>query len=547
MDGAGLVHLAHPGAATASLRPPTGFAHNALIVQEANCFTTLHGPVTPGPHCSVSDASYVASELTATCSHWFWPMSGGLDHLGRLAVFYVEMANERGSGAASPAHPVAVWTALFNAATFNLLGFAPAPASSANVVYGAAVETDDSFSYLFGWSYDQFNLPDPTSPPPSQMFVARVPAGRFDQQPQVLERHRLVCKPGYARCRSAPISAGPANPMQPRLLDGTWISAVKVDDWNGSTVRVDVAPAPEGPWTHGADGDRSEPNARRAHQHVRRAPDAVAVATGNLVVALSNNAWQMDPLALDNPTIYQPRLFELAAPSSMPAPQLSATTEPLGFVPTSPPIRAIDTARHDSGRPGQVLRVSLAGIVADGARAAVIDLAAVDPSGSGFLTAWSCDEADAVDVEPQLPRRRDAGDACGRHVGVGRIDLCLQHGAETDVLVDVTGSYSTAPSALLFHPHGTDAHLRLARCRWHLAGRRNPRHRRADRGGRRRDQRDHHRARGIRLRHRVPVPGSRCRWCRTSTTCRARWWPTSCRSACRPAQSACTAGREATS
>ena len=29
----------------------------------------------------------------------------------------------------------------------------------------ASVEDDDGFSYLFGWSYDQFNLPDPTSPP----------------------------------------------------------------------------------------------------------------------------------------------------------------------------------------------------------------------------------------------------------------------------------------------------------------------------------------------------------------------------------------------
>ena len=97
---------ATPGARSSSLRPPTGFAHNALVVQEGNCFTTLHGPVTPGVHCSVSDASYVGSELTATCSHWFWPMGGGLDQFGRVAVFYVEMANELGGGAAPLARPV---------------------------------------------------------------------------------------------------------------------------------------------------------------------------------------------------------------------------------------------------------------------------------------------------------------------------------------------------------------------------------------------------------------------------------------------------------
>ena len=39
---------APPGSRSTSLRPPTGFAHNALIVQSGNCFTTLHGPVTPG-------------------------------------------------------------------------------------------------------------------------------------------------------------------------------------------------------------------------------------------------------------------------------------------------------------------------------------------------------------------------------------------------------------------------------------------------------------------------------------------------------------------
>ena len=217
----------------------------------------------------MSDASYVASDLTAPCSHWFCPMSGGLDHLGRLAVFYVEMVNERGSGAAASAHPVGVWTALFNAATFNLLGFAPAAAFAADIVYGAAVETDDSFSYLFGWSYDQFNVPDPTSPPPSQMFVARVPAGRFDQQPRYWNGTNWSAN----RAAVVPIStdlSGAANPMQPRLLDGTWISAVKVDDWNGSTVRIDVAPGAGGPVEHGADGDHPEPNTGRANQHVRR-------------------------------------------------------------------------------------------------------------------------------------------------------------------------------------------------------------------------------------------------------------------------------------
>jgi hypothetical protein len=442
--------IAQPGTRAGSLRVPTGFAHNALIVQDGNCFTTLHGAITPGDPCSVADASYVGADLTATCSDWFWAMSGGLDQLGRLTVFYVQMVNELGSGAAPPAHPVAVWVARFNTATLDLVSFAPAPASSADIVYGAAVESDSSFSYLFGWSYDQFNLPDPTSPPPSEIFVARVPVGRFDQQPRYWNGADWVA----SRAAAIPINATPdgaSNPMQPRLIDGMWVSVVKAGDWNGSAVRVDVAPAPQGPWTtvqtvtvpsRTVDG---RTNTYAAHLLPWRA------ANGNLVVAISNNAWQMDPLALDNPTLYQPRLFELAPPPGMAAPQLASTTEPLGFLPANPPIRAIDTRTLGRLAAGQTLRVGLAGAVPGGTRAAVIDLAAVDPSGDGYLTAWSCDEP----MPPTSNLNYVAGSTRATHSVVtlaADASICVFTLAESDVLVDVTGSYSAAPTALGFHP-----------------------------------------------------------------------------------------------
>jgi hypothetical protein len=442
--------IAPAGTRASSLRPPTGFAHNALIVQQGNCFTTLHGPITPGAQCSVSDASYVGGDQTATCSQWFWPMSGGLDQANRLTVFYVQMANELGSGAAFPAHPVAVWVARFNVATLDLISFAPAPVSSASVVYGSAVESDGEFSYLFGWSYDQFNLPDPTSPSPYAVFVARVPVGRFDQQPTYWDGANWVTN----RTRAAPIDVTPdgaSNPMQPRLIDGMWISVVKAGEWNGTAVRVDTAPAPEGPWTtvqtvtvptRTVDG---RTNTYAAQLMPWRS------GTGNLVVAISNNAWQMDPLALDNPTLYQPRLFELAAPPGLPTPQLAPTTEPLGFVPTSPPIRAIDT-RSSAPLLGQhVLQIGLTGMVPDDARAAVIDLAAVDPTADGFLTAFSCDEP--------MPSTSNlnylAGTTRATHAVVALAadrSICVFTMVATDVLVDVTGSYSTAPAALGFHP-----------------------------------------------------------------------------------------------
>ena len=389
--------------------------------------------------------------MTATCSHWFWPMGGGLDQLGRVAVFYVEMANELGSGAAPSAHPVGVWVARLDAATLEVLSFAPAPAAGADVVYGYAVESDSSFSYLFGWSYDQFNLPDLTSPPPSQLFVARVPVGRFDQRPSYWNGDAWVGGRGLAVAISIAPN-GEANPMQPRLIDGAWVSVVKADDWHGSTVRVDSAPAPQGPWStvqtvtvpsRTLDG---RTNTYSAHLMPWRSP------TGNLVVALSNNAWHMDPLAFDIPALYQPRLFELAAPLSLPTPQLAASTDPLGFVPTSPPIRAVDTRiATPCLAAGHTLRVPLAGLVAGDAQAAVIDLAAVEPSAAGYLTAWSCDE-----TKPPTSNLNYLGGATRASHAVVTLasdaSICVFTMAGTDVIVDVTGSYSEAQTALRFHP-----------------------------------------------------------------------------------------------
>ncbi len=459
---------ATPGARSSSLRPPTAFAHNALIVQERNnCFTTLHGPITPGEHCGVSDASYVGADMTATCSHWFWPLGGGLDQFGRLAVFYVEMVNEIGTGAAPGAHPVSVWLAYLDSATLDLLSFAPAPASAGNVVYGSAVESDSSYSYLYGWSYDQFNLPDPTSPTPSALFVARVPPGRFDLQPMYWNGTGWVANRAAAEAiDTAP--DGATNPMQPRLIDGMWISVVKPDDWNGSAVRLDIAAAPQGPWgtlatvtvpTRTLDG---RTNTYGAQLMPWRS------ATGNLVVAISNNAWQMDPLALDNPTLYQPRLFELAAPPALPAPQIEASTDPLGFVPSIPPTRAVDTRNTVRLAAGEVLRVPLAAAVATAAKAAVIDLTAVNPAGDGYLTAWSCDEA--------MPATSNLNYVAGATRAVHAVvtlaadaSICVFTLADTDVLVDVTGSYSADPSALRFHPQAPTRiyDSRIHGGRWH--------------------------------------------------------------------------------
>ena len=441
-----------PGAMATSLRPPIAFAHNVGLVQEGRCFTTLHGPVTAGRHCEVAEASYVGRDLTGSCSRWFWPMGGGLDAQGRLAVFFAEMVNVRGAGAAPGATTVGVWLATIDAATFDVVSFDPAPAPNGDIVFGYGVESDDNFSYLFGYSHDQFNRPDPTSPSPSEVFVARVPRGRFDASPDYWDGSRWTPN----RSAAVPINNGPdddANPMQPRRFDGMWVSVVKVDDWNGWQMRVQIAAQPQGPWatvqeltipTRTAD---RRTNTYAAHLLPWRSE------AGNLMIALSNNAWIMDPVAVNDPGLYRPTFFEVAAPFGLqpgaPAATLSA---PSNFVTADPPERAVDTRLTQRLGARTVNRIDLSGYVAPDATAAAVNLTMVSPAADGYITAWPCDQPQPATSNVNAMR----GDTRAAHAVVDlTVDrsICVYAHVATNLVVDVNGWYVPPTSGGLgYHP-----------------------------------------------------------------------------------------------
>ena len=94
---------------------------------------------------------------------------------GLLHVFYALVGNANGTGANTGAAPDGAWIARIDPTSLNVVGFGPAPDDDGRVLYGWSVETSGAYSYLFGHSYDQFNLPDPTSPKPNRTFLARVP------------------------------------------------------------------------------------------------------------------------------------------------------------------------------------------------------------------------------------------------------------------------------------------------------------------------------------------------------------------------------------
>ena len=443
--------IAPSSAPVASLRPPTMFAHNAAFVQEGDCFTVLHGPTTPGPHCSVADGSLIGNGSIATCSRWFWPMGAGIDANGAPTVFMGEYSNPLGGGAAPPAALVGVWLATLHPDTLEVLSMQPAPDAGSDIAFGHWVESDDSFSYLFGWSRDQFNLPDLSSPPPSQVFLARVAKGRFDTTPQYWDGTTWT----NDRAAAAPIADTPgrANAMQPRRFGSTWVSVVKLDEGAGGTVRVSVAPQPQGPWT--TTQEVAVPtrtlngltNTYAAHLLPWQS------STGHLIVALSNNAWEMDPVTFANPWLYRPTFFEVDAPAGLARGAAPTTlSSPLGFVARGTPTRALDTRQNVRFAAGETRQVDLSTVVEPGAAAAAVNLTAVLPDDLAYLTAWPCDRAKPGTSSVNA----GAGTIRAAHsivsLGADR-SVCVFANVAVDVLLDVYGSYVPSTTAALgFHP-----------------------------------------------------------------------------------------------
>ena len=214
--------------------------------------------------------------------------------------------------------------------------------------------------------------------------------------------------------------------LQPRLIDGVWVSVTKPGDWFGNDIVVDTAPAPQGPWTRvrtmaaptkTIDGTT---NTYLPHLLPWRSP------LGNLVVTMSHNAWDMPNVASPRPWLYRPTFFEVEPPDTMPSTPLAATTPPLGFV-ASAPKRALDTrsgpvvaCRRDaaacrSRRPRR-----------GDAQAVAVDLVGVEPRNGRLPDRMVVRPAPTMGLEPERRRRRHAGRVRDRR-RVGRTrDLRVQ-------------------------------------------------------------------------------------------------------------------------
>ena len=77
-------------------------------------------------------------------------------------------------------------------------------------------------------------------------YLARVPRGNFVATPEYWNGSGWSASAASA----APVaSRNVANPMSVQWFGDTFVSVTKENEWWGSRLRIDRAPAPQGPWT----------------------------------------------------------------------------------------------------------------------------------------------------------------------------------------------------------------------------------------------------------------------------------------------------------
>jgi hypothetical protein len=196
------------------------------------------------------------------------------------------------------------------------------------VLYGYAVASDDTHTYLFGNTYQQnlmaeggfWNGPHSAT----AMWLARVPKGQLTSPPRYWTGAGWNVDAASAR----PIQQRywTENPMQPRFVDGRWIAVTKENGFWGDHLAVDIAAQPWGPWTTVQEdlvtGRGGDPllNTYHAHALPWRGSD------GSLVVSLSQNAREMRRDAYPHPERYRPIVLTLPFPDATAPPVARAET-----------------------------------------------------------------------------------------------------------------------------------------------------------------------------------------------------------------------------
>ena len=422
--------------------PPNNAAHNSGLVQQGSCFTIL----------GTQGRDFIGDAETIDSQRWFWPLDGEIGFDGNLWIFMVEMSNPAGTGAGLGALPVRTWLAIIDPNTLQQLYFQPAPDSGAtSALYGWSVTSDSQYSYLYGHCYRQFvndvNGPgqfDKACMPNS--YVARVPVGHFDVQPQYWNGTVWVDQANAAKAvLTHPIS----NPMSVQWFGDVWVSVTKAGDWWGSTVFVDVAAQPQGPWTT----VQSIPvlGSRKCTQGCANYSASLMPwldTNGQMVVGLSNGG--DFPLWLADGSLYRPTFFNVNLPTSP-----TATAPPTPVFPTphgSAGFLAVDPVRLvDTRVPGQAMTrlarngratLDVRAVLPVGATAVALNVTAVNSDADGFVRVYPCNAAEPTTSNVNQVAGRVQTNAVIVPVGDGT--LCFRSSTNVDLVVDLNGWLTTS-------------------------------------------------------------------------------------------------------
>jgi hypothetical protein len=319
---------------TAGSLDRASFVHNAALVQHGTCFTLYHRGTASRPEPFEPGAG------GSTLRRWYWPMGGELVN-GQLHVFWAEMVKDPYDPAPPDGlgwHPAGTWLATYDASSLRRVGFTPATDSGVTPIFGYAVSSDPTHTYLFGNTFEQnmvreggfWNGPHSAT----NMWLARVPRGDLRAAPE----YRTADGWSSNRSDAVPILQRyyAENPMQPRYLDGQWVAATKADGYWGDHLVIDVANDPWGPWTTVQSsvlgprwGDRRLNN---YHAHVL----PWRASNGQLLVSVSNNARNMLRDAWPSPERYRPSV--MTAVWAAPPPPTTTTTTSTTTTSTVPPV-----------------------------------------------------------------------------------------------------------------------------------------------------------------------------------------------------------------
>lgn len=420
----------------------TNAAHNAGMIEQGGCFTILGD----------RGRDLIGDALTIDSRTWFWPMDGEIGVDGNLWIFMVEMQNPSGGGAGFGAAPVRTWLAILDRTTLAELYFEPAADSSANL-YGWSVASTDQWSYLYSHCYRQYvknvnsiDQFDASCMPNTSL--ARVPRGNFVATPEYWNGSGWSASAASA----APVaSRNVANPMSVQWFGDTFVSVTKENEWWGSKLYIDRAPAPQGPWTNvqtrSVSADMKCSNCGNYGAFLMPWLDE----QGKMIVALSSGG-NFD-LWRSNAWLYRPTFYTFDVPAA-PSPLAAATPPAFTAGPASSGFVAVDPDRLvDTRLPGQPFGTLTAGspVVLDlrgrmpaGTTAVALNLT-TDRSGAGWVRAFPCDSAEPPTSNVNPAPGRVVTNAAIVPIGDGRV--CFTSLSTTDLIVDLNGWLTTSSTA----------------------------------------------------------------------------------------------------